>query len=89
MKIGQLVRYPKSEGSQVPVMLGVITELNPIKDDAHTEIFWLDEDEVGGTITSTWMNEDFEVTSFHDPGVILFIDDLDRTKRDLLMRVVS
>ena len=77
MKIGQLVRYPKNCEQPVPAILGVITSLNPFNDNQHTEIFWLDSEEEAGSITSVWVNEDFEVTNFQDEGVKAFIDELE------------
>lgn len=78
MKIGQLVRYPKNcEWSRGVSILGVIVELNPLNDDNHTEIFWLDSDQESGLITSVWLNEDFEITNFQDPDVKSFLDELE------------
>ena len=82
MKIGQLVRFPKSTESVRPAMVGVVKAINPLKDDNHTEIFWLD-----ASIPAVWLNSDFEVTNFKDEGVKAFIDELSRTQSDILMRM--
>jgi len=84
MKIGQLVRFLKSTEDTTHTMLGVVKAINPLKDDKHTEIFWLD-----ASIPSVCLNSDIEVTNFKDAGVKAFIDELSRTQRDILMRVVS
>jgi len=87
MKIGQLVRWPRSTQKSMPAMIGVIKAITPHEDDITYQIFWVAGNESIDKCPPNEKNSDFEVTNFKDADVKAFIDELSRTQRDMLMRM--